>query len=98
MVGGILEMKIGYDVFGKEYGFMLRNDPHDPKSIEHYLMQNMIFLDKKSAMRFYGNAESFYDMANHDLYMFSKQFVGDTNEGTLRNILKYTSDIASRCI
>ena len=46
--GGIRKMKIGYDVFGKEYGCMLRNDPHDPKSIEHILMQNMALLDEES--------------------------------------------------
>ena len=32
----------GYDVFGKEYGCMLRNDLHDINSIEHKLMQEMV--------------------------------------------------------
>ena len=89
-------MKIGYDVFGKEYGCMLRNDPHDPKSIEHILMQNMVLLDEESETRFYGKEVNLYDMTKHDLYVFSKQFGANTNEDTLRNILKYTSDIADK--
>ena len=94
--GGIRKMKIGYDVFGKEYGCMLRNDPHDPKSIEHILMQNMVLLDEESETHFYGKEVNLYDMTKHDLYVFSKQFGANTNEDTLRNILKYTSDIADK--
>lgn len=89
-------MKIGYDVFGKEYGYMLRNDPHDPKSIEHVLMQKMVLMDEESVMHFYGMETNLYDMTKHDLYVFSKRFVSDTNEDTLRNILKYTSNIADK--
>lgn len=35
-------------MFGKEYGFMLRNDLHDKNSIEHKLLQEQILLDKTS--------------------------------------------------
>ena len=43
----------GYDVFGKTYGFMLRNDLHDIDSIEHKLMQKMILLNEASINLFY---------------------------------------------
>lgn len=31
-------MKQGYGVFGAAYEVMLRNDPHDPRSIDHELL------------------------------------------------------------
>ena len=59
-------------------------------------MQNMVLLDEESETRFYGKEVNLYDMTKHDLYVFSKQFGANTNEDTLRNILKYTSDIADK--
>lgn len=34
-------MKQGYGVFGAAYEVMLRNDPHDPRSIDHELLRRM---------------------------------------------------------
>ena len=46
-------MKKGYGIFGKPYEVMLRNDLHDPASIDHDLLRNMILLDlnRKNALR-----------------------------------------------
>ena len=41
-------MKKGYDVFGKSYGIMYKNDLHDVKSIDHEFMRNMILLDEET--------------------------------------------------
>ena len=35
----------GYDVFGKAYGVMMRNDLHAPEGIDHKLLQKMILLN-----------------------------------------------------
>ncbi len=47
-------MKKGYDVFGKAYGVMLRNDLHAVSSIDHQLLQKMILLNEKSQTLLYG--------------------------------------------
>ncbi len=39
-------MEKGYDVFGKAYGVMNRNDLHALESIDHKLMQEMILLSR----------------------------------------------------
>lgn len=36
-------MKKGYDVFGNEYGVMLKNDLHAGNSIDHKFLREMIF-------------------------------------------------------
>lgn len=41
-------MKHGYDIFGKAYGVMMRNDLHDINSIDHKFMREMILLDDES--------------------------------------------------
>lgn len=41
-------MRRGYDIFGRAYGVMLRNDPHAPGSIDHALMRRMALLDEDS--------------------------------------------------
>ena len=40
-------MEKGYDVFGKAYGVMNRNDLHALESIDHKLMQEMILLSRQ---------------------------------------------------
>lgn len=41
-------MKKGYDVFGNEYGVMLKNDLHAGNSIDHKFLREMILLDNES--------------------------------------------------
>lgn len=89
-----IEMKKGYDVFGKAYGVMCRNDTHDPKSIDHKLMQEMILLDSESFEYLYRKAPSTPNMSAHKLRSFAKQFRGEDDRKTIENILKYCSDIA----
>lgn len=88
-------IKSGYDVFGKEYGFMLRNDLHDIHSIEHKLMQEQIRLDAISEPFLYGGYQIIYPMEKHELYLFSKQFKASNELDSLKSLIKYTSDLAS---
>ena len=71
------EILKGYDVFGKAYGYMLRNDLHDINSIEHKLMQEQIKLDSVSEPFLYGGYQISYPLENHELYLFSQQFKTD---------------------
>jgi len=41
-------MKTGFDVFGKEYGVMFRNDPYDYDLIDVQFIKVMILLDFES--------------------------------------------------
>lgn len=88
-------MKKGYDIFGKAYGVMLRNDLHNPHSIDHKFMQEMIFLDKESRDYFYAGVPKRIDMQGHELYSFARQFRGADEYQTIKNILAYTADIAA---
>ena len=88
------EIRKGYDVFGKEYGVMLRNDLHDSFSIEHKLMQEQIRLDSVSEPFLYGGYKISYPMENHELYSFSLQFKKDTSLESIKELVKYTSNIA----
>lgn len=85
----------GYDVFGKEYGIMLRNDLHALDSIDHQFLKDMILVDKNSEHIFYGNTpEISYDVTKHELFEFAQQFKSIHPIETVKNILKFTSQIA----
>ncbi|MGN0744122.1 MAG: transglutaminase domain-containing protein [Christensenellales bacterium] len=88
------QIRRGYDVFGKEYGFMLRNDLHDKNAIEHRLMQEQILLDATSEQILYDGHRIIYPMKEHELYPFSQQFKANTELDTIRSLAKYTSEIA----
>jgi len=88
-------MKKGYDIFGKAYGIMMRNDVHDSNSIDHKFMQEMIRLDEESYSFLYDKTPIQIDMKNHELYSFAKQFKGMNDKQTIENILLYTSKIAN---
>ena len=85
----------GYDVFGKAYGHMLRNDLHDINSIEHKLMQEQIKLDSASEPFLYGGYQISYPLENHELYFFSQQFKTDNELDSIKLLIKYTNEIAS---
>lgn len=85
----------GYDVFGKEYGIMLRNDTHDVLSVEHKLMQEQIRLDSVSEPFLYGGYNIVYPMEKHELYLFSKGFEKADSHETLKEVVGYTSKMAS---
>lgn len=90
-------MKKGYDIFGKAYGIMMRNDLHDPDSIDHKFMKEMILLDEESRAFLYDKNPEQFDMTNHELYTFAKQFKGSNDKQTIENILLYTANIADNC-
>lgn len=85
----------GYDVFGKEYGCMLRNDLHDINSIEHKLMQEMVRLDSISEPFLYGGYQISYPMENNILYSFAQRFKRDNDLESIKSLIHYTSQIAT---
>ena len=90
-----LEIIKGYDVFGKAYGYMLRNDLHDINSIEHKLMQEQIRLDSISEPFLYGGYQISYPLENHEIYLFSQQFKTFNELDSIKLLIKYTNNIAS---
>lgn len=85
----------GYDVFGKAYGYMLRNDLHDINSIEHKLLQEQIRLDSASEPFLYGGYLISYQLENHELYSFSQQFKTNNELDSIKSLIKYTYELAS---
>ena len=85
----------GYDVFGKAYGYMLRNDLHDLNSIEHKLMQEQIRLDSVSEPFLYGGYQVLYPLENHELYSFSQKFKLKSELNSLKAVVEYTFKLAS---
>ena len=90
-------MKQGYDVFGKAYGVMMRNDLHDLKSIDHQFLRDMIRLDEESYPMLYAHEPAQYNMNEHELYPFALQFRGESDHQTIENILRYTANVAANC-
>lgn len=85
----------GYDVFGKEYGHMFRNDLYDINSIEHKLMQEMVRLDSISEPFLYGGYQISYPMENNILYSFAQRFKRDNDLESIKSLIHYTSQIAT---
>ena len=85
----------GYDVFGKAYGYMLRNDLHNINSIEHKLMQEQIKLDSVSEPFLYGVYQILYPLENHELYTFSQKFKMENELESIKAVVRYTSKLAS---
>lgn len=84
----------GYDVFGKAYGFMLRNDLHHINSVEHKLMQEQIRLDSVSEPFLYGGYQISYPLEKHELYLFSQKFKANNELTSLNLLVKFTSEMA----
>lgn len=88
-------MKRGYDVFGKAYGVMLRNDLHDIDSIDHQFLKEMILVDEESLSFFYERIPKINeDVTKHELFEFAQQFRADQPIDTIKNVLNFTSQIA----
>lgn len=88
-------MKTGYDIFGKAYAVMLRNDLHDIHSIDHWFLKTMILLEQDSYDFLYQDPVSGSDLSSHELYAFSQQFKKSNDRDTIEAVLKFTSDIAA---
>ncbi|HMN13490.1 MAG TPA: transglutaminase-like domain-containing protein [Bellilinea sp.] len=85
----------GYDVFGENYGVMLRNDVHDPRSIDHLLIQRCQLVDTISATSLYSKAPLISEkIEEHPLYVFARQFRKGSDLESLKALLRYTSGIS----
>jgi ribosomal protein S18 acetylase RimI-like enzyme len=86
-------MKKGFDIFGKEYSVMFKNDLHHRNSVDYQIYEHMILIDSESEDFLYSDDfSSFYiDLKNHELYKFAQKFIGDSDIETLQNILDFTS-------
>ena len=85
----------GYDVFGKAYGEMLRNDLHASNSIDHQFLKEMILVDEDSVHLLYGDVcEIPQNIEKHELFEFAQQFKSNQPIYTIKNILEFTSQIA----
>ena len=73
-------MKQGYGVFGAAYEVMLRNDPHDPRSIDHELLRRMVRLDPESYDLLYAEPPFCPHMEGHDLYGLAQTLKKHTGE------------------
>lgn len=87
-------LKQGYDVFGKAYGVMNRNDLHATESIDHQLMREMVLLDADSRGFLYKNPPALPDMREHELYDFSQQFRRDSDRETIEAALAFCAELA----
>lgn len=90
-------IKIGFDVFGKAYGVMYKNDLHHIKSVDFQLTKNMILIDEKSKYYLYNQSSPSIEVGvkNHELFDFSKQFKGTDDITTLKNVLNFTTNIVN---
>ncbi len=85
----------GYDVFGKEYGVMFKNDLHALDSIDHQFLKDMILVDEQSVKLLYEATPKIpYDVKRHELFEFSQRFKFSSEIETIRSILNFTSNIA----
>lgn len=84
----------GYGIFGKEYDFMLKNDLHDKRSIDHLLLQNMILIDQESIPYLYKKPKSVSNNnKNHELFNFAQQFKGVNELESLLNIFVFLNEV-----
>lgn len=91
----VRQMEKGYDVFGRAYGIMLRNDLHSANSIDHRLIEEMVLLTRQSYACLYASPVSLPENINeHELYPFAQQFRDKSARQTIENILKFCSEIA----
>lgn len=88
-------MRRGYDVFGRAFGAMLRNDLHAIDSIDHKFLENMILAEEDNKELLYGTkSEISYDVSKHELFELAQTFRGKSKLETIKNVLKFTSSIA----
>ena len=74
---------------------MLRNDLHATDSIDHKFMKDMILVDEESKNLLYeGIPKVSKDVCKHELFEFAQKFKGSNDLDTIKNILKFTSNMA----
>ncbi len=90
-------MKQGYDVFGKAYGQMLRNDLHHPHSIDHRFLREMILLEVDSREYLYRVIPTLpVGIRDHELFALSQQYRGQSNQDSAEKVLRFLSDMAEQ--
>ena len=64
-------MEKGYAVFGNAYEAIFRNDLHDEGAVDHYILRDMILLEKDSKAFIYQMPHLLTeDIIFHELYDF----------------------------
>lgn len=88
-------MREGYNVFGKAYGVMLKNDLHCKNSIDHEFLKKMILLDNESYGFLYGfEPLKIKIIDRHELFGNAQKFRGKSGKKSIENILNFTKNIA----
>ncbi len=88
-------MRKGFDIFGKEYGVMFRNDIHHKDSVDYQICKKMILINSDSEDYLYNRPISKIDIevTNHELFNFAKKFRGKSDLQTIKNVLNFTRNI-----
>jgi hypothetical protein len=90
-------MKRGLGVFGKEYEYMFKNDLHSKLSVDYRILERMILIDRDSVDELYNIKNLLVEISleQHELFEFSRSFRGNTENDSVKNVLKFTKDIVN---
>ncbi|MBI9009350.1 MAG: GNAT family N-acetyltransferase [Tenericutes bacterium] len=88
-------MRKGFDIFGKEYGVMFRNDIHHKDSAGYQFYKKMILINSYSEDYLYNQCISKIniEITNHELFSFAKKFKGESDIQTIKSVLDFTSSM-----
>lgn len=88
-------MRQGFDIFGKEYGVMFRNDLHHKDSVDYQIYNKMILINSASEDYLYNQCISKIniEITNYELFSFAKKFRGESDIQTIKSVLDFTSNI-----
>ncbi len=91
----MFSIKQGYDVFGKAYGRMLRNDLHHPRSVDHRFLREMILLEEDSREFLYQTVPTLpAGIRDHELFPTAQQYWGQSQRESAEKLLKSLSSMA----
>ncbi|GEM_PF-172582 len=88
-------MKKGFDIFGREYGVMFRNDLHHIDSVDYHIYKKMVLIDSHSVDYLYNRDKNKVtnEVINHELYDYAQKFKGFSNFDTVNSVLDFTYNI-----
>jgi len=88
-------MRKGFDIFGKAYGVMFRNDLHHKDSVDYQIYKKMILINSDSEDYLYHQdiSKVNIEVTHHELFSFAKKFRGESDIQTIKNVLGFTSNI-----
>ena len=94
-------MQKGIGIFGKQYEFGYKNETHAPGSVVRVLFGEMIKLDADSAEYLYNSYTdifaSYRPGSRALLESIAKELKGNTDAGTVDNIIEYCRNIVISC-